>query len=1255
LGSSCVEHVVTASNFSCGARSKHGTKGNIVPTKPTNPRELSCLPVSCGIPTGKKCVNCDADIVELEKGEKPFISFTETQQFICDDGFSVDGKPSGEQDFIETCEANGRLSRKNKCIDIDWCLLSKCGGPKEGTCVDQLMNYTCDCEPGFKAVTTGIHTKCVQIDECETRNGHSLCAGKGDYGTCTDKKLHYDCNCNQGYEVQKMRRRQYCAPIKCPSIEARNNSDPEKVGQKMYYKKKASYTCKSGYSMNGDKDGKKEYTVECLSDGTLSKVDDCKPVACECADGSCVPFVKNGAIKGSFDIDKALVYGESAQFECDEGFTTSGDAAGLTEFSVTCTAEATLTEPRQCLPVECGEPPKIFNSVISESKELVYKDVVTVTCNEGYTMTGKVGGSTKFDFECLATGKIDGSGSCKPISCGTSPDIAHAEFNSRELFYGESVRVSCHSGFSVDADPNGESSFVGTCAANGKLEGMLECKPVSCGTPAKEKGAVSKDPETFFNETATWTCTPGFSTDGHPGGDDEFTRPCNAHGKFTSSSPNACVDINFCEGSPCTSNGMCTDLGEGMVNPGYSCKCADGFQIKKKADGSETCSEDDCAGNPCGDGGTCTDLSKLAEKEGIYSCECDEGYEVVETEKDKPTCVRIKCGTMPTDIQNIVRKGKAPKVTIVTWDKNVSDMDKGVPILKAGDTVKYTCATGYSTNQMATKESYEFTVECLTSGSFDRMLTPDSECLKIKCDNYQRPMVKFAKLSQPNENFFEYGDVLDFQCDPGYTITGKTGGDTSFSITCTAKGVFTEVHADCLPVECSVPAGVNAVSAVGYSSVQYPKSVTYTCLSGYLAKGKKTYSGTCGTKGEMEFEGASTCEAVECGTPEPQMNSDLLVTSSSVFLTSLNKSHGSSGNLFKRTSPQQKHHMALVQEATHEDSETPLVSLPEGFVMTTVHAPVVVRCHAGYTVGGLSGAVVSYALECMNSGKIVAMSGNKVETNTCEQPGFQVSGVVTDAQSKDLTLSGTVLKFIRDGNVITESTSKSSGRYIATLPADSYRVEASKDGYITYEGDLTVVTSISSGGAADVALAKVLPEGEWRVTLQWAKKSRDLDSWTFLGKDAQEQVAFWEREITDSDTGIEAILDRDDVSGYGPETTTFKGIGTCVKKSNCLVKFYVDNYTPDSKDMGESKAKITLYRGSSTVKEYTIPTSAGDARQWPIFTLDASEGAVQQVYDGDQIWEGDELVPNPIPYDYFLLTDYSYYDYFLQQMDGTAW
>merc|ERR1719237_813731 len=36
-----------------------------------------------------------------------------------------------------------------------------------------------------------------------------------------------------------------------------------------------------------------------------------------------------------------------------------------------------------------------------------------------------------------------------------------------------------------------------------------------------------------------------------------------------------------------------------------------------------------------------------------------------------------------------------------------------------------------------------------------------------------------------------------------------------------------------------------------------------------------------------------------------------------------------------------------------------------------------------------------------------------------------------------------------------------------------------------------------------------------------------------------------------------------------------------LKKSNCLVKFMVDNYTPKDKDIGLSECIITLYRGSS--------------------------------------------------------------------------
>jgi len=114
--------------------------------------------------------------------------------------------------------------------------------------------------------------------------------------------------------------------------------------------------------------------------------------------------------------------------------------------------------------------------------------------------------------------------------------------------------------------------------------------------------------------------------------------------------------------------------------------------------------------------------------------------------------------------------------------------------------------------------------------------------------------------------------------------------------------------------------------------------------------------------------------------------------------------------------------------------------------------------------------------------------------------------------------------------------------------------------------------------------------------------------------------------VAPNTNGLSVTLDRDDVNGYGPETTTFKGIGECMRKSNCLVKFMVDNYTPRDGDLGESEGVITVYKGSTVAKKYTLPVEAGKARVWPIFTLDASKDARDVLFDGDQTY-GPTLLP----------------------------
>jgi len=350
--------------------------------------------------------------------------------------------------------------------------------------------------------------------------------------------------------------------------------------------------------------------------------------------------------------------------------------------------------------------------------------------------------------------------------------------------------------------------------------------------------------------------------------------------------------------------------------------------------------------------------------------------------------------------------------------------------------------------------------------------------------------------------------------------------------------------------------------------------------------------------------------------------------------------------------------VGLVQETSS------LSPFPEGLVVKSIDAPVEVVCHSGYTVGGTAGGLAKYSIECQKTGKLVAMDGNAKLYETCDAPKFQVRGTVTDAQSASKFLSETTVTFSMNGKVVASGTSNFQGKYSALMAAGDYTIEGSRDGYINYKAEITVVADIKPGGAGDLALSMVLPPGQWRVTLTWAAHSEDLDSHTYLGKDAQDLVYFGKTTRTDAATGISATLDRDDTTGFGPETTTYKGIGDCTIKSNCLVKFLVDNYTPKDGDIGASEAIITVYQGSITRKKYNLPVSAGNARIVPIFTLDASEGASEVLFDGDKVFGPDGgMIDNPVPvgsdngfdYDYYGDGDAGNYYYYFFQDDGDHW
>jgi len=144
----------------------------------------------------------------------------------------------------------------------------------------------------------------------------------------------------------------------------------------------------------------------------------------------------------------------------------------------------------------------------------------------------------------------------------------------------------------------------------------------------------------------------------------------------------------------------------------------------------------------------------------------------------------------------------------------------------------------------------------------------------------------------------------------------------------------------------------------------------------------------------------------------------------------------------------------------------------------------------------------------------------------------------------------------------------------------------------------------------------VLPPGDWRVLLTWGELSTDLDSHTYFGSYAYTHVGWWEMgPTTDAESGVTVTLDRDDVTSYGPETTTFSGIGDCPVGGDCMVYFKVMNYAYASGDMGASKAVVTLYNGDQVYSTWNVPTSTGADKWYTVFSMDATVNAVS-VYDG---------------------------------------
>lgn len=220
-----------------------------------------------------------------------------------------------------------------------------------------------------------------------------------------------------------------------------------------------------------------------------------------------------------------------------------------------------------------------------------------------------------------------------------------------------------------------------------------------------------------------------------------------------------------------------------------------------------------------------------------------------------------------------------------------------------------------------------------------------------------------------------------------------------------------------------------------------------------------------------------------------------------------------------------------------------------------------------------------------------------------------IEGYITNAFTGQ-GVSGLTIKFRRGIDIVTGDVVKTiitgtNGFYSITLPAGNYTGEITGSGYAT--GYFLVV---SIGGQTtpnqNGSVTPILSPGETRIILTWGETPWDLDSHLTgpLPDGTRFHMYFPYAEKNDGSPWPEYVkLDLDDVTSYGPETTTI------YQQISGIYRFSVHDYTnrnsSNSYALSNSGAQVRVYRGSNLVATFNVPPNQ-EGTLWTVFEMDGN-------------------------------------------------
>ena len=265
------------------------------------------------------------------------------------------------------------------------------------------------------------------------------------------------------------------------------------------------------------------------------------------------------------------------------------------------------------------------------------------------------------------------------------------------------------------------------------------------------------------------------------------------------------------------------------------------------------------------------------------------------------------------------------------------------------------------------------------------------------------------------------------------------------------------------------------------------------------------------------------------------------------------------------------------------------------------------------------------SLETVLAGEIVYLETYlMVEGDEDENATGTIGGRVTNAVTGS-NISGVELSVRKgwnttSGTVVATTQTNSSGRYTLTLPLGNYTISMKRDGYVSSHINVAVTKMGNNNCHATLNPDGSSVElGDLRVVLTWGATPDDLDS--HLWGPSNDYHIYY-RDMSHYENGDRvAYLDRDDITSYGPETTTVYDM-QAVGKYNFFVHDYTNRYSTGSSAMANSGAKVRVYMGEQLIAEYNVPTS-GSGNVWHVFTFDAETGTIRGVNSWANITDPD--------------------------------